>query len=541
MRASQPHVRINAKSRCNQQWEGENKEVNEYSVVNKLRRLLTYILILTGCQVGTSTVMPNQAATPLQILTAMPTAEAPTPTLTITPPTATESPTPVATLTMPNILERVSVASNGTQSESFNDGSSLSDDGRYIVFISWASNLVDNDTNQCFKLSGETWNCPDIFVHDRQTGETNRVSVASDGTQANSESGTGYEFTFSAPVISADGRWVAFGSFASNLIADDTNDSPDVFVHDRQSGQTERVSVADGAKQANGNSDFPDLSADGRYVAFVSWASNLVPDDTNDRCSPFEDGQPVNCPDIYVHDRQTGETTRVSVASDGTQGNARSGEQNAPSLSADGRYVAFVSRATNLVMDDTNKQPDVFIHDRQMRITSRVSLASDGTQANGASTSPVISADGRWIVFVSQADNLVNNDTNGYPDIFVHDRLVGETTRVSIASDGDQADGESSGPHISADGRWVIFTSAASNLVPDDTNNQPDVFIHDRQTGTTERVSVTHDGQQGNKRSGSASLSRDGHWIVFTSLADNLVMGDTNELSDIFVRDWISE
>ena len=355
---------------------------------------------------------------------------------------------------MPGNTIRVSVASDGTQSNHDSYNPSISADGRFVAFESEATNLVSGDTN----------NFQDIFVHDRQTGQTTRVSVASDGTQAN-----GHSY---APSISADGRYVAFASLASNLVSGDTNGAWDVFVHDRQTGETTRVSVASDGTQAIGFffGSSPSISADGRYVAFDSWATNLVSGDTNDK------------PDVFVHDRQTGQTTRVSVSSDGTQANNGA---IYPSISADGRYVAFESNSTNLVSGDTNSVTDIFVHDRQTGQTTRVSVSSDGTQANGGpgwSGNPSsISADGRYVAFHSYADNLVSGDTNSATDIFVHDRQTGVTTRVSIASDGTQANGFSASPSISADGRYVAFMSGATNLVSGDTNNDWDVFVHGRE------------------------------------------------------------
>ena len=270
-------------------------------------------------------------------------------------------------------------------------------------------------------------------------GNTTRVSVASDGTQAN-----GGSFT---PSISADGRYVAFASIAVNLVSGDTNGVQDIFVHDRQTGQTTRVSVASGGAQANGPSFDPSISADGRYVAFASNASNLVSGDTN------------NTGDIFVHDRQTGATTRVSIGPGGTQANRGS---LAPSISADGRYVAFHSDATNLVSGVTNGTTHIFVHDRQTGATTRVSVASDGTEGNSVSIKPSISADGRYVAFQSIATNLVSGDTNRNQDIFVHDRQTGQTTRVSVASDGTEGNSGSNDPSISANGRYVAFQSQAN-------------------------------------------------------------------------------
>jgi Tol biopolymer transport system component len=409
----------------------------------------------------------------------------------------------------PGNTTRVSVATGGGQANFDSFDPSISADGRYVAFTSNATNLVSGDTN------GD-W---DIFVHDRQTGQTTRVSVATGGGQANLAS--------LDPSISADGRYVAFVSAATNLVSGDTNNFQDIFVHDRQTGQTTRVSVASDGTQANGHSYDPSISADGRYVAFASLASNLVSGDTNGAW------------DVFVHDRQTGETTRVSVASDGTQAIGFF-FGSSPSISADGRYVAFDSWATNLVSGDTNDKPDVFVHDRQTGQTTRVSVSSDGTQANNGANYPSISADGRYVAFESSSTNLVSGDTNSVTDIFVHDRQTGQTTRVSVSSDGTQANG---GPgwsgktsSISADGRYVAFHSYADNLVSGDTNSATDIFVHDRQTGVTTRVSIASDGTQANGFSSSPSISADGRYVAFMSGATNLVSGDTNNARDVFVH-----
>jgi Tol biopolymer transport system component len=233
-----------------------------------------------------------------------------------------------------------------------------------------------------------------------------------------------------------------------------------------------------------------------------------------------------------------GTTTCVSVASDGSQGNDGS---YSPSISADGRYVAFDSDASNLVSGDTNSESDVFVHDRQTGETTRVSVASDGEQGNEDSWYPSISADGRHVAFGSSASNLVGGDTNSEYDVFVHDRQAGQTTRVSVASDGGQGNDRSEEFSISADGRYVVFDSAASNLVGCDTNDVWDIFVHDRQAGQTTRVSAASDGSQGNSDSGGSSISADGRYVVFDSAASNLVGGDTNGNWDVFVHDRESE
>src|SRR5205814_1263965 len=196
--------------------------------------------------------------------------------------------------------------------------------------------------------------------------------------------------------------------------------------------------------------------------------------------------------------------------------------------SADGRFVAFAAWARNLAPGDTNGFGDVFVHDRGTGVTERLSVDGAGTEANDTIHQPAISADGRFVAFVSAATNLVPGDTNGLSDVFVHDRRTRRTERVSVDSAGTQADGASASPALSADGRFVAFSSSATNLVPGDTNGQADVFVHDRRTGTTERVSVDSAGTGANGWSERPSISADGRFVAFCSYATNLVPRDTN-------------
>jgi WD40-like Beta Propeller Repeat len=366
-------------------------------------------------------------------------------------------------------------------------------------------------------VAGDTNGWHDVFVHDRLTKQITRVSVATGGGQGNSQSWDGYP-----PAISADGRYVAFGSYASNLVAGDTNGWADVFVHDRLTKQTTRVSVATDGGQGDSDSVNSSISADGRYVAFVSNAKNLVVGDARFR------------EDIFVHDRLTKQTTLVSKATNGTQANERS---IWPRLSADGRYVAFTSNASNLVGGDTNSKDDIFVHDRQTKQTTRVSVATNGTQANESSFGTGLSADGRYVTFGSYASNLVSGDTNNKADTFIYDRQAKQTSRVSVATDGRQATGHSFSFDISADGRYVSFESIANNLVAGDTNAKSDIFVHDRLTKQTTRANVATDGSQTNFGSHSPILSADGRYVSFASIANNLAAGDTNNKDDVFIRD----
>jgi hypothetical protein len=396
---------------------------------------------------------------------------------------------------------RVSKSSDGV--EGFEDSytPNLSDDGKYIVFDSESSNLVTDDFNYT----------TDVFVRDRETGETRRVSISTDGYEGNSDS-------YSAD-ISGDGRHIAFSSFASNLVADDNNNKSDIFVHDLETGETTIVSISADGVYGNGTSSNPSISEHGRYVAFESTSSNIASSRTSRQ-------------NIYVHDRETGETVHASMATDGTLGNKNSSQ---PAISNNGKYVAFESDARNLVAGDNNYSRDVFVHDLTTGETKRVSVASDGTQADSLSAGSTLSGDGRYIAFVSYASNLVSDDLNYSSDIFVHDLSTGETRRVSLSSDGIEADFYSYSSSISSDGRYVAFESESANLVPDDFNYISDIFVHDRDTGETTRMSVASDGTEANDYNYAPAISGNGQYVAFESEASNLVPDDFNNRIDIFV------
>jgi Tol biopolymer transport system component len=339
------------------------------------------------------------------------------------------------------------------------------------------------------------------------------VSIGQSGRQSNAESG--------APAISADGRRVAFLSYASNLAVGDTNATSDVFVRNLETGVTLRVSVGPDGRQANLGSYAVALSADGRRVAFESSASNLVVGDTNVTS------------DVFVRNLETRVTRRVSVGSSARQGN---GGSDSPAISADGQFVAFRSSASNLAAGDTNRKDDVFVRNRKTGVTLRVSVGPGGQQANGTSRFPAISADGRRVAFASVASNLVAGDTNRKDDVLVRNRETGVTQRVSVGSSGQEADGFSYFPAISPGGRRVAFASIASNLFAGDTNAVPDVFVRNLETGVTRLVSVGQGGQLANGASLFPAICAEWRRVAFESSASNLVAGDTNATSDVFVR-----
>ena len=415
--------------------------------------------------------------------------------------------------------EPVSVTPHGRVGNGASYVPVLSRDGSFVAFTSLATDLVPGDTNDTY----------DAFVRDRQKGVTERVSVGPGGREASGSS--------EADAISPDGRFVLFESYAHNLVPNDTNGDSctyppcaDVFVRDRKLGKTERVNLGPGGRQANDTSYGLAISAHGRYVAFRSDATNLVPDDTN------------GVPDIFVRDRWTGRTERVSVGPKGVQANGTSSAVG-PVMSADGRFVTFESTASNLVPGDKNGNAcafppclDVFVRDRKLGTTELVSLGPDGRQGNNESFAPAISADGRFVAFSSIATNLVDGDTNGQQDVFLRDRKLGTTRRISLGPHGAQANNASFSASLSANGTRVVFKSDATNLVPGDTNHDQDVFVRDRRTGTTERVSLRPDGGQTRKGSYHSAISADGQVAAFSTASDDLVPGDDNRTFDVFVR-----
>ncbi|HEV8111364.1 MAG TPA: hypothetical protein VGR31_01185 [Planctomycetota bacterium] len=404
------------------------------------------------------------------------------------------------------VTRRVSVSSAGAQSDSWSDFSSISVDGSLVTFRSFASNLVAGDTNG-FR---------DVFCRGVFDGQTVIASVASDESPGNQASGP--------QSASADGRYVAFSSSANNLVPGDTNGGDDIFVRDVIAGTTTRISVSSGGVQGNGNSISAAISADGNYVAYRSSSTNLVFGDSN------------GTDDIFVTNRLTGVTERVSLGENGVQANSTS---DYPSISADGRYVAFESGADNLIgaHNDTNQAFDIFRRDRIMGVTVIMSVGSGNGQGNGHSLFPSISADGDAVAFASAASNLVGSDTNGVADVFVHTQATPSTRIVSVSSSQILGNGASGAPSLSADGKYVAFESVAANLVPGDTNGVQDVFVRDLLLATTERASLGSSGAEGDARSSWPSISGDGRFVAFESDATNLVAGDTNGLTDIFVRD----
>jgi hypothetical protein len=379
----------------------------------------------------------------------------------------------------------------------------ISGNGKVVAFYSWSSNLVISDSNKS----------ADIFIRDLNTNLTERISVSSLQAQTN-------DFSY-FPSISYDGRYIAFTSRANNLVTDDTNGVDDIFVHDCVNHSTQRISLHSGGSQANGESSYSNISDNGRFITFKSSATNLVGNDQNNKW------------DVFIHDIDTGVTERVSISSNGSEGNDYSYRS---SVSQDGRYVAFDSNASNLVNADANNVSDIFLRDRQNDITTRVSVNSLGEEGNKQSYSAKISNNGKYIIFTSAASNLEPNDTNNANDVFIHDIDAGVTKIVSVNSDGAIGNNHSYAGSVSLDGRFIVFMSSATNLVLNDTNGKTDIFLHDRETGTTQLISQTEQGVLGNDNSDTPAIAADAGSIAFVSAASNLVTDDTNNSADIFVQ-----
>lgn len=442
---------------------------SQVSLAHRVRRVFAGVTLLAASLAACAMPISPSMRTPLASSTAEPAtgSQQRTPTLelaTVRPaPTARPAPSPtVSRSPLPTLHPLVITAAAPTPAPGAvaNGGSMcprVSADGRYVAVSSNASNLAPGDTN-------EVW---DVFVHDRATGHTERVSVATGGVQANDGS--------HEPAISANGRWVAFSSQADNLVAGDTNEVVDVFLHDRETGRTELVSVGLGGAPADGHSDRPAISANGRYVTFASRASNLVPGDApRDRLS------------YYVYDR---ESRSIQPA--------EAGPEPGSEVSANGRWEMYSVREpypTATPGTPPKMAPGVppiwttlYLRERstgEARTIARF-LAPWRGFASCVTNGPRLSADGRWAAYLAPTD-----DTLRFYGLYLYDRESGQSQMVSAAEDGGTPDHDCSDPSISADGRIIAFTCLACNLVPGLVTNTTNTYVYDRDTGRIERVDV---------------------------------------------------
>jgi T5SS/PEP-CTERM-associated repeat protein len=401
-------------------------------------------------------------------------------------------------------VERISVADTEDQLTRASFSPSISGNGRFVAFHTDAPGVVPGDTGAP----------PDVFVRDTATGATLLVSQTPAGLPGNASSAEGE--------LARSGRFVAFYSAASDLVAGDTNNRTDMFVRDLQSGTTERISVATDGTQGDNDSFISAISADGSRVAFFSYASNLVPGDTN------------GLPDVFLRDRSTGQTTRLSISADGTVSGA---SVSSMSISDDGRFVVFESNSA-LVPADTNNTTDLYLRDLTLGTIERVSVGTGGVQGNSSSLGfgRIVSNDGRWVIFQSNATNLIPADSNNARDAFLRDRLSGTTVLVNALPDGSPTAGGVGSVSLSADGRVAAWRSPGANVVSGDTNGLNDVFAKDLVTGNTRRVSVGLTGEQGDGASSFIDITSDGRAVVFESSSTNFAPFDTNAVNDIFRR-----
>jgi Tol biopolymer transport system component len=403
--------------------------------------------------------------------------------------------------------DRVSVNSSGTAGSGVSLAPSINGDGSLVAFVSQSTNFVTG-------VSGSQ-----IYLHNRQTNQIEVISRDSDTTLVNEGGGVS-----SDPSISSDGRLVAFVSLSANLVTGVSGQQ--IYVRDRQTGQTTVISKSSAGVVGTGASSAPAISADGRFVAFVSASTNLVTG--------------VNGTQVYVHERQTGQTTLVSKDNSVTPV-AGNGVSATPAISSDGQFVAFASLSTNLVAGvGANQQ--IYIHDRLASLNGVTSLISKDTvtitAGNGASSAPTMSGDGQFVAFVSAATNIVAGFSG--QQVYVHDRNTGVNGTNSLISRDNSGtpnagDQNSSVPSISSSGRYVAFASLATNLETGVSGQQ--IYLHDRNGPTTSLVSRDNTGSlvEGNAPSDTPSIDDNGGFVAFASQASNLLAGGVAP-SDIYVR-----
>lgn len=407
--------------------------------------------------------------------------------------------------------ELISKSPEGDPGNGRSERPAVSDNGRFIVYQSTARNLVDDDTSSR----------SDIFLYDRFTRKTIRINLAPDKSEADDSSENA--------AISADGNVIAFASEASNLVANDSGGIQDIFAYNRLTGVISRVSVSSAGVAGDGTSDLPDVSGDGRYVVFQSASTNLVGNDKNEQI------------DIFRRDLQTGTTIRVNY--NFLNEEVTDYDCTEPKISDDGQNVVFQTQASLSPCDDNNDY-DIFHRDILAGSTTLASATYYGCISNRDSYHPSISGDGRYVSFSSDSSDLaIEDDTNSRQDVYIRDLQQETTERISLSSSNQEGDNRSVGygGNLSQDGRYVSFSSSASNLVNDDENGRYDVFVRDRNSRQTTRESVSHYWEEGtgDSSANTAAISANGRFVVFDSSSSELAAGDTNGNWDIFVRDYL--
>lgn len=415
---------------------------------------------------------------------------------------------PAGAYPAPGRTTLLSVTATGAQQVDASGSPVVSADGTAVVFSSFAA-LVPEDTNRVV----------DYYVRDLAADTIERVSVATDGGQISSESASASR----QAAISADGRIVAFESGAPDLVAGDTNGVDDVFVHDRETGETIRISESATGAQSAWESKAPAISGDGRYAFFLAEDDTLVEGDR----SPYED--------IFRRDLETGSLELVTTDA---QSNQSVFDPNSFSVSHDGEVLAFAAISPTYVAPDANGPVmDVFVKDLRAGTVELISRAPGGAPATGNSLAPSISADGRYVAFASLAGNLVPDDRNPWVDVYVHDRATGRIRQVSVKSSGDASSLPAGAPRISADGRFVTFNGADTLADIEERNGGTDAWVHDLWTDTAVLASAGPSGASGNDLSINPTISGDGRLVAFSSASNDLVPADENDHSDAFLRE----
>lgn len=415
---------------------------------------------------------------------------------------------PTNTSTTVEELERLSVAGQNDQIDGSSFFSYLTPDNRYATFHSWATGIGPGPDQ-----SGNNW--LDVYLRDRIAGTTVKITNGINGTATDEDS-------FDA-VITEDGRYIVYTSYASNLVPNDTNDTLwkreglDIFLYDTVTQQTQRVSLTYNGGQINGNSAGI-ISPDGTWIVMNTNGHGILPGST-----PAGNN-------LYLRNWRTGEIRLIA-----TGGDLADGYFSSWWPSRDGRYVVFTSTFSHHVPGDTNNQQDVFLIDTATMQTTLISHNMTGGFANGRSGQSNITPDGRYVIFFSEASDLVPNDTNGVGDVFAYDRQTGVMERISLTAAGGQTNGLSRDASICANGRYISYASDATNIIANDTNGQRDVFVHDRETNTTFVASINSSGQLTNGKSHRTYMSSDCAYVTYASDGSNLIAGDTNDRRDLFM------